>query len=84
LSTFGIEGFDPITTKTFITQEMLKKGFIAGTSLYVSIAHDNPILDNYGLELEKVFSKIADLNSTEEISKLLEGGPSQSGFQRLA
>ena len=84
LSTFSIEGFDPLITKTFITQEMLKKGLIAGTSLYSSIAHDNLILEHYLSELVEVFSKIADQNSSEGILGLLEDGPSQAGFQRLA
>jgi glutamate-1-semialdehyde aminotransferase len=84
LSTFSINNFDPLIIKTFITQEMLKKGYIAGTALYASIAHEKPILDDYGFELGKVFSRIADLGSSEELAKFLEGGPSQAGFQRLA
>jgi glutamate-1-semialdehyde 2,1-aminomutase len=83
LSTFSIEGFDPIVTKTFITQEMLKKGFIAGTALYSSIAHEKPILDQYRSEFEKVLTRIANFNSSDEITALLEGGASQAGFQRL-
>jgi glutamate-1-semialdehyde 2,1-aminomutase len=63
---------------------MLKKGFIAGNSLYSSIAHDNLILEHYASELVKVFSKISDLNSSEGVLGLLEDGPSQAGFQRLA
>ena len=84
LSTFSVEGHDSLLVKTFITQEMLKKGFIAGTSLYASIAHESSILDHYSDELVKVFAQISDLNSPDEIERLLEGGPSQSGFQRLA
>ena len=84
LSTFSIEGFDPLITKTFITQEMLKKGFISGTALYASIAHEPSVLDQYQSELSSVFSRIAMSNSSEEILDLLEGGPSQAGFQRLA
>ena len=84
LSTFSIEGFDPLITKTFITQEMLKKDFIAGTALYASIAHDQSILNHYGFELGNVFSRIVTLGSSDEIIGFLEGGPSQAGFQRLA
>jgi hypothetical protein len=63
---------------------MLKKGFIAGTALYASIAHESSVLDQYQSELEKVFSQIAMRNSSEAILDRLEGGPSQAGFQRLA
>ena len=45
--------------KTFLTQEMLKKGILANNSVYVSIAHDKKqILDRYFCALEEVFAKI--------------------------
>ena len=84
LSTFTINGFDSLITKTFITQEMLKKGFITGTALYASIAHEKVVLDHYMSEIEIVFSKIADLGDSNRILDLLDDGPSQAGFQRLA
>jgi|TARA_B110000483_G_scaffold27770_1_gene33631 glutamate-1-semialdehyde 2,1-aminomutase len=41
--------------KTYITEEMLKKGFLATDSIYVSISHDNKkLLERYFYELDNV------------------------------
>jgi len=84
IATYSIDGFDPIVVKTFVTQEMLKLGFIAGNALYSSIAHTDDVLDAYAESLDKVFGEIAKSSSTEQLSLRLEAGPAQSGFQRLA
>jgi glutamate-1-semialdehyde 2,1-aminomutase len=83
LATFSIEGFDPLITKTFITQEMLKKGFIAGMALYSSLAHEADILEMYRDALSEVFFQIAKLSSSQDVQKHLIGGVSQTGFTRL-
>ena len=44
--------------KGIITHLMLKKGFLANTTIYVSIAHTKKILDKYFKELDKIFSII--------------------------
>ena len=44
--------------KTFITQEMLKKGFLATNSVYVSMLHDKNIIDEYIENLDQIFSLI--------------------------
>jgi glutamate-1-semialdehyde 2,1-aminomutase len=84
LATYLIDGFDPIVTKTFVTQEMLKRGFIAGNSLYASIEHTDEILERYGANMLEVFHSISKSDGTEELQKLLDNGTAQSGFQRLA
>ena len=60
LGSFSIRGMDPVVVKTFVTQEMLARGFIAGTVLYASIAHDDEVLDAYIEALTPVFQQIAD------------------------
>ena len=84
IGTYSIEGFDPIVTKTFVTQEMLKRGFIAGNALYASIEHTDQILDQYFSNLHSVFKDISKSESTDQLIKQLDDGPAQSGFQRLA
>ena len=84
IGTYSIEGFDPIVTKTFVTQEMLKRGFIAGNALYASIEHTDQILDQYFSNLHSVFKDIGKSESTDQLIKQLDDGPAQSGFQRLA
>jgi glutamate-1-semialdehyde 2,1-aminomutase len=84
IGTYSIEGFDPIVTKTFVTQEMLKRGFIAGNALYASIEHTEQILDQYFSNLLPIFQEISNSGSTDQLLKRLDDGPAQSGFQRLA
>jgi glutamate-1-semialdehyde 2,1-aminomutase len=44
--------------KTFISQEFLKKKFLASNSIYVCTEHNTNILDNYFNILDKIFFKI--------------------------
>ena len=43
--------------KTYITQEMLKKGFFASNLIYLSTKHTKAIIDKYIISLDKVFKK---------------------------
>ena len=45
--------------KTLITQEMLKYGFLATNTCYLSTAHTKNIIDKYAYFLNKVFSIIS-------------------------
>jgi glutamate-1-semialdehyde 2,1-aminomutase len=69
--------------KTLITQEMLKRGILAATSIYVSTAHTPEIVDRYFSALDHVFGMIADCEAGRDIDSLLEGPVSHSGFRRL-
>lgn len=70
--------------KTFITQEMLKKGFLASTSIYVCTAHTKEILDKYFEELNDIFKVIKEYEEgSKKISSLLNGPVCHSGFKRL-
>jgi glutamate-1-semialdehyde 2,1-aminomutase len=70
--------------KTFITQEMLKKGFLASNAIYVSTAHEDTIVDQYFDALDPVFSSISacekGMVSAED---LLDGPVCHGGFKRL-
>jgi len=81
---FSFNSENALAYKTFITQEMLKKGYLAATSIFVSIAHTSEILNNYVDELEKIFKKIKDCeNGQNNIITLLEGPICHAGFKRL-
>ena len=69
--------------KTFLTQEMLKKGFLASNTIYVSTAHTDKILDSYFFELDKVFSFISECENGKNIYDYLDGPICHSGFKRL-
>ena len=69
--------------KTFITQEMLKKNFIAATSIYVCINHTKELIDNYISELEPLLIAIEECENGKDINDLLDGPISHDGFARL-
>lgn len=84
LSFFGLNSPDWLKYKTFITQEMLKRGFLASNSVYVCTAHTPEILDNYFKELNNLFATIAQCeNGVQNIDDLLEGPVCHGGFKRL-
>jgi len=82
LANFTVSGLDPLAVKTFVTQEMLTKDYLAGPNLYASIAHTPDILDAYFEALTPVFAELATLND-DELRSRLAFGTAQSGFRRL-
>lgn len=84
LISFSFASDNALQYKTLITQEMLKKGYLASNSVYVSMAHTEPILKQYFEELETVFKVIADCEKgNKNINDLLEGPVCHAGFKRL-
>lgn len=83
LPLFTISGANSLAYKTFITQEMLKAGYIASNTIYVCIKHNNQILDGYFHELEKVVKVIAECQKGKDIYEFLKGPVCDSGFKRL-
>lgn len=83
LAGFGFQVPDALKYKTLITQEMLKQGFLAATSVYVCIDHTPAIVDHYFEALEPVFSLLADCRAGRDIDALLEGPVCHGGFSRL-
>lgn len=68
--------------KTFLTQEMLSKGYLAGSALYLSIAHTESLVERYLYHLNDVFQEIAELGPDGVADSLL-AGEAHSGFKRL-
>jgi glutamate-1-semialdehyde 2,1-aminomutase len=84
LTTFTFNSPDALKFKTLMTQEMLKKGFLASTNFYASIAHKDEYFDQYFESLDGVFKTISDcINEKLSIDTLLEGPVCHSGFKRL-
>lgn len=81
---FSFNNENTLSYKSYITQEMLKKGYLASNSIYVCTAHTKEILDGYFNDLEILFRIINKCeNGEENIKKLLEGPVCHSGFKRL-
>ncbi len=84
LTGFVFQSEDRLKYKTYITQEMLKKGYLASTVLYLSTAHKKEIINNYLTELNIIFSKIEKCELKESnINNLLDGPVCHDGFKRL-
>ena len=83
LVTFTIDYENAQAIKTLFTQEMLKRGYLASTSVYVSYAHTEEIVNEYMKNADEVFGLIKNAIDNNNINTLLEGPISHSGFQRL-
>lgn len=84
LSVFNFEHQDSIKYKTFMTQEFLKKGFLASNGFYTSTAHSDGIIEKYLDVFDKVLLKIRQsMDERVSIDELLEGPVAHSGFERL-
>ena len=83
LTGYAFNSTKALEYKTFITQEMLKKGFLVGNSVYVCIDHTLDIVNDYFENLDPVFEKICKFEDGEDVYKYLEGPICHSGFKRL-
>ena len=78
-------GYDnKLAYKTYFTQEMLKRGFLAAMAVYASYAHTDEIIEKYVTACEEVFESIVLINNKgERIENYLQGPICHAGFQRL-
>jgi len=83
LVNFNIPVDNWLKYKTLITQELLKKGFLAANSVYVCTEHSEYIIDSYFEQLEPVFSTISDCEDGRNVDDLLEVPVCHGGFKRL-
>jgi len=80
---FSFPSENMLKYKTFITQEMLKKGFLAANSIYACTVHTAELIDRYMNELDPLFAVIRECENGRSIDDLLEGPVCETGFSRL-
>jgi glutamate-1-semialdehyde 2,1-aminomutase len=80
---FSFAGPNAAAYKTLVTQEMLSKGYLAGTSVYVCTEHTDEVVDRFFERLDPVFGLIRECEDGREISTILKGPVCSSGFKRL-
>ena len=83
LTTFSFNSDNDLEYKTLITQEMLKKNFLATNAIYTCINHTPNVIDDFILALEPIFKDIKECENGKDVKKLLEGPTCHSGFKRL-
>ena len=84
LTGFTFRSENALAYKTFLTQEMLKKGYLAANSVYACIEHTPTVLNAYFDALYPIFAIIKRFeDEQEDVMKLLEGPVCHSGFKRL-
>jgi glutamate-1-semialdehyde 2,1-aminomutase len=84
LVVYNFKKIDALSAKTFISQEMLREGFLAGNSFYPSVAHSEKDTEDFFNSLEKVFQKLSEIiKNKENIYKYLGGPSCHATFKRL-
>jgi glutamate-1-semialdehyde 2,1-aminomutase len=80
---FAFNSKNSLAYKTYISQEMLKKGYLAGTSVYTCIEHTPEIVTGYFDALDPIFATLKECEEGRNITNLLEGPVCHAGFKRL-
>ena len=84
LAGFVIKSDNWLKYKTYITQSMLDKGFLAANVIYSSIKHSENIIEKYSENLSEVFEKINKFESgIDSVDLHLISDVCHSGFKRL-
>jgi glutamate-1-semialdehyde 2,1-aminomutase len=84
LTTFSFNSENALAYKTLLTQELLAKGFLGGTAVYVCTEHTSAIVEQFFAALDPIFGLIADVeNDRRDIKELLKGPVCHAGFKRL-
>ena len=84
LVSFNVSQVDTSAAKTYITQEMLREGFLAGNLFYPSIAHSESDTDDFFVSLDRVIMALSLIvKNKDDIVRHLNGPVCHSTFQRL-
>ena len=68
---------------TYFTQEMLKRGYLAASSVYVSYAHNEKVVSDYLRATDEVFCLIKNHLEANTLDEALETRVKEDGFKRL-
>ena len=74
---------NPALIQTLYTQEMLKRGYLVGSSVYTSFAYSHSIVEGFNKATKEVFSYLKDAIESKKIESFLENEIKHLGFQRL-
>ena len=84
LCSFSFDSVNSNKYKTLITQEMLKKKYLASNLVYVSITHDEKTVNDYFNRLDEIFKLVKKCENHElNIDELIKTEPAHTTFRRL-
>lgn len=84
LTSFSVDSSDWLKFKTYITQEMLAKGILAGHSVYVCTEHTDDEVNRYFDAFEPILTKVATfVDGENDVGQHLHGPVCHGGFKRL-
>lgn len=69
--------------KTLVTQEMLRKGYLASNCVYVCIDHTAELIEEFLANLSPIFAVIKECEQGRDVMDFLDGPICHSGFKRL-
>ena len=83
IKSFNFKSKNNLIYKTFITQELLKKGYLATNAFYASVAHEKNIISPYLEILDDVFKRIKESKNLNDPISILDGPVCETGFKRM-
>jgi glutamate-1-semialdehyde 2,1-aminomutase len=83
ISKFAFEHPDSLALETLFTVRMLDQGFLAGTGLYATLAHQPEHIDRYLNAADSVFEELHHAIEKSDAAERINGPIHHSGFRRL-
>jgi glutamate-1-semialdehyde 2,1-aminomutase len=83
LTSFTFNSPNALAYKTLLTQEMLAKGYLAGTSVYACTEHTSDVVGEFFEALEPVFGLISECEDGRDVMSVLKSPVCHTGFKRL-
>ena len=83
LSGFAFDGPRENALATLFNQEMLDRGYLASTLVYIMLAHTDELVDGYLEAVATVFDDLAKVAAAGTIGDRLRGPERHTGFKRL-
>jgi glutamate-1-semialdehyde 2,1-aminomutase len=83
LTHISFETTNPLAIQTLYAQEMLKKGFLQGSSVYTTYAYSEEIIDKFIKNTDEVFALIESAIKEDKVNEFLESDIIEIGFKRL-
>ncbi|HLD09854.1 MAG TPA: aminotransferase class III-fold pyridoxal phosphate-dependent enzyme, partial [Methylophilaceae bacterium] len=82
LTNFSFNSPNALAYKTLLTQEMLAKGYLATTIVFVSTEHTPAVVASFFEALDSVFALVKECEEGRDVMSLLKGPVCHGGFKR--